>query len=228
MHNSEYNPVACLKVYARGNGDKAYIEIHNIKQIAGQFVEGAGRPLTLSAYSKLMMLAGSSNIRKEKEVFTDLILRDNILCYEPAVPGRYICWYEKARQRNVKFHREGVYYAWMPATLYFVRNEELYIYALKSNSRPTLRTQLYKMPLPNLKNEAQFCWGNVNTKKMIADKTIDQEMDVWTGVVWNSQFDYYNGTEYMKIIKELVGNQKRYPKKLLEKTDKNLKTLLEL
>lgn len=227
MKHNDYNPCMVLKIYTRNHADGVYMELHDVRSDGNKgFKEGAGRPLTLSAYKKLFALSGMA---KDKIIpdFNNQILDPHMLCYKAQQPSRFICWYNPARKRRFEISKE-VFNIWMPATLYYVYNEVLNIYALKSNKRPTLNTEIFKMPLPNLKSESTFCWGNVNTEKKIADQPIDAEVKAWEQMVWNSRFDSYNIGKYRGIYEDLQKSGKRFPKKELKPINKNLKNLFEL
>jgi PRTRC genetic system protein B len=227
MDYTQYRPTAILKFYQRLHGEGVYIEMHTIREQRGKLVESAGRPLTLSAYKKLIMLAGKDNVHKEQRPFDQTILDPRILAFDARPVSRFICWYDKAKIRTIKLSDNTEYTVWLPAILYYVSIETLHIYALKTNQRPNLTTELFQYPVPNLKSESNFCWGNVNTEKKIDGLTIDQEMKTWEEMVWGSYFDHYNDNftkEYRKIEK----TDKRYPRRLLKPANKNLKNLMEL
>lgn len=232
-NHDEYNPKMILKVYTRNQPqtDGVYMELHDVRSDGhGNFVEGAGRPLTLNAYKKLFSLSGMTNESQLIPDFNSPILDPRILCYEAKPPRRFICWYEKAQKKQFKLMggKKAGYYIWMPATLYYVKNDVLNIYALRTNRRPVSSTWLYQMPLPNLKSQSTFCWGNVDTEKRIENRSVDDEMRAWEEMVWNSGFDSYNIHGYKDIYESLSKSGKRFPKKELKQTRLTIKDMLAL
>ena len=226
-HTDLFMPVFLLKVYQRPHSGQSYIEVHDVNQVPGGFREGAGRPLTMDVWKNLALLSKSED--KKKEAFQDKILPPSLIAFDDSQIGRYICWYQRSMVRNITMQDRGVheYQVQMPATLYYVYNGRLQIYALKSNARPGLNTELFTMPIPNQIGDGAFCWGNIDTKAKVKRLTIDQEMREWNTLVWNTMFDTHNGGQYLKLDKQLSKEKKRYPKKLLVSTNKRLNDILK-
>lgn len=157
------------------------------------------------------------------------ILDPRLISFNPIEPMRYICWYDIAKIRTLELYINNAAVrvtTYLPAILYLVKNDNLQIYALGNNNRPTLRTELFTVALPNLNSEASFCWGNIKVKDETKRKPIDLEMQAWEKVVWGSQFDTYNGDKWIKLYKSLEKSGKRFPKKELKSLNKTLKDVL--
>jgi len=226
-YHDSYKPDKILKVYR--NGDKKYIEIHDVKENQNGFIEGPGRPLTLEAYQKMFSIT-AGNEKGLNLFFKNKIMSPDIISFYPHEPTRHICWYDKARQRKIQIATsKGVknLFLWMPATLYYVKNGNLNIYALRTNKRPVTSTWLYKMPLPNMTSHSTFCWGNVPVKDIAKTKFIDEEIKEWTQAVWNSQFDEYNIGKLFMMYTALHKSGKRFSKKDLMYLTLTLKDVLK-
>lgn len=155
-------------------------------------------------------------------------MSQELISFFPTEPFRYICWYNRAQKRKIEIKTNKLIelHIFMPATLYYVKNKVLHIFALKSNTRPTLNTELFGMPLPNLNSATTFCWGDVKVKKYTKTIFIDEEIKQWERLVWNSQFDTYNIGDKYALFKELNKTGQRFPKKELVKMNMKLRDLL--
>ena len=218
-----FRPTHILKIYHGYNYEESYIEVHEIACHNGRYIEKAGKPLTMDSYRKLFMLSAEKN--DITSPFKRTLIDPRILSVNPSKINRHVCWYDIAKKRTLHIS-DKFYTLWMPAVLYYLKANELQIYALRDNKRPELYTKLYRFPTPNMRSESNFCWGSIDTSKKASSEYIDEEMEQWEDLVWNTQFDHYNAKETIKIIEELDKTEKRYPKSKLRSISKTLKNIL--
>jgi len=147
------------------------------------------------------------------------LIPDNLLAIEPNT--KTMLWWTPATTRYLRFAKElkipsGK--ATIPAMLFCVKNRTMYSWALAENKKPTLTTQLYHAPFPNVYDGGNICTGDI---PLPTDVTIASIKD-WEKVYFNSDFTY----ELLATTKELTGRQlwtKIYKEKPKEFPTKYLK-----
>jgi PRTRC genetic system protein B len=200
-------PTCVITVYTSkkeyDNFHHYYIEIQNVQVVNKTNVLSAGVPLSQSALSDLLGVVDNEN---NKELYFNYgLLNKYLLACEPVKYKRFILWYSKPGKYKMNFsdsmpYKDGEYT--LPAFLYFVTNNSLQVYALKSNKRPTLKTKLYRAPIFNITNGKHLCMGNIkNNSDNIMN--IDEEMKYWEQVLWNSTFTNHAAPKLNKPIKEV-------------------------
>lgn len=222
---NEFVPKALLKIY-RNEDNHSYIEVHNV--INGKEIL-PGAPLTKKALSNLIGIAEDNN---NINSFSKSFVPQNLLSVEFKLYKRHILWYLKKGIYDLKFQgiklKDGRYP--MPALLFFVVHGDLKIFALRTgNTRPKLDTQLYHPPIFNTSGNG-LCWGNV--RKDNEQIEIDEEMDRWENLFWNSKFTIHGpgiikSENLFSLYKSLYGGKKSFPVKELVKTKLTIHSLLK-
>lgn len=191
-------PVVAITVYKNPEDtgiSKFYLESHDITP-DGKI--GAGRPLLQETIQDVVDVFFDE--RKNDSAIKGM-LPDNLLYFQqlPGSNSRMI-WYRPAEIR-VLHHATQLKLptnkCWVPALLYVVDRNELQVHALKSNTRPTEKTKLYKAPFFNVNDDGDVCLGSANVKKP-KDPTYDNVIKYWEDLFWLSEFSHVNGSEKVK------------------------------
>jgi len=211
IDEAPFVPHKIIKVYKQGYHREFYLEQCNVTiDKDGEVIVGPGKPLSKNAVRRI---AGTASREKFDSVLKDPIMDPGILSFNPFFHKRFIMWYRPQKKRT--FHvRKDEYKLYMPAMLFIVAFDKLYLFSMKSNARPQLSTQLFTAPLFNLSNTFNFCWGSVKLSKDI--KNVDEEVRFWEHKIWDSEFAHM-GTrctknEITKIYKSLNNTNTRFPK----------------
>lgn len=227
-------PHKILKVFKREidrylgdplHSNEYYIEVCNVKDVNGQVTVLSGVPLTKSAMRRLVGTTSDYDI----DSFTEEPLLDpGILRFNPLFHKRHILWYRPQMKHSIIFRKKTMT-IWMPAMLFLVVFNNFYVFALKSNARPTMTTELFIAPIMNLSGADQLCWGSVDTANAIPE--IDKEIAFWEDKLWNSMFPHVghrcSKSEIMSVYNKVNKSGSKFPKKELIPLDMDLNDLLE-
>jgi len=208
-------------VYVYKNERKTYAESSYV--LSGK--PGVAKPLTAEAMKKIFSLTHES----EREAFSDGIMDPGILSFSDRIADQHLLWYRKSRIRKIITVNKA-YTIWMPAMLFYWDSSNLSLFALKTDSRPNMRTMLYYAPIKNLiQNGYNFCWGNVNP--VIKEHKINRILNEWEGYIWESNFNN-DGPNMVKsgdiysLYSSLEKSGKKFPKSELVDTKMNVKSIL--
>lgn len=210
IDESPFVPHKIIKVYKRGYGREYYLEQCSVSVKDKEIVVGPGKPLSKNAVRRI---AGAATDEKHDMVLKDAIMDPGILYFNPFFHKRFILWYR--RQQAKKFTIRGKeYYVHFPTMLFMVAFDELRIFSMKSNTRPTLTTNVFVAPLMNLSDTTKFCWGSVKLSKDISN--VDEEVRFWERKIWHSDFTHVGSkcteTELTTIYNKLNGTNTKFPK----------------
>jgi PRTRC genetic system protein B len=190
-------------------------------------------PLTVN---EAKALAKCLNIDEEKDK-TFLkprgILPTFILNINPSENGSVI-WYTKAQQRQMFFVRNleipnGT--AEVPAMLWFADKENLSVFALANDKRPTEKTALHYAPFFNVYEDGNVCMGTVDVN-IKNSASVEEFTKAWEEYFFNSYFshlvDNYNpiNGNCVNLWKKLIEKNENFPLELLKKNNRTLKSLL--
>jgi PRTRC genetic system protein B len=142
-------------------------------------------------------------------------------------------WYTTAKIQHL-FFKESLNipcgYAQVPALLWFATKDDLRIFALSSNGRPSETTQLYHAPFFNIYEDGDVCMGSVdiNIKK---DCGLIPFMEKWEMYFFKSYFSHlilstspvrYNITQ---LWAERINTSLKFPNNLLIANSTRIKSL---
>lgn len=190
---AEYKPTLALVVYMAGEkgNEEYYLESHRIGN-AGEILEG--KPLLQETLNDIVDVFFDE--RKNKTGISGF-LPENLLSFD-VLPGGYysMVWYQPAQIKLMHFAENlkipsGE--AEVPAMIYKANRKDLSVYAIKSKSRPDLKTALFKAPFHNVYTNGEVCLGNAKLKKP-TEKTYQSEMQYWEDLFWKSEFSHLNGS----------------------------------
>jgi PRTRC genetic system protein B len=209
-------------IYLYSDGSNAYAESSKFQN--GKVLNS--KPLTHEALKKMFALSNESNRSK----YTNGIIDPGVLSFSDRIEDKHVLWYRPAMQRSIATAAE-VFNIWMPAMLFYDDDGSLSIYALKSDSRPNIRTPLYYAPIKNLLGKGtSFCWGNVNPD--IKSTTINEIVREWEQYIWNSNFNndgpsLIKSGDIYKLYGKLQMSQRKFPKSELINTKLTVQEILK-
>jgi PRTRC genetic system protein B len=221
---------AAVLIY-RGASGSALATLHDVHQVDGEAVIGAGQPMTP---------------RKAIELSRALLKRVAHGGFMPAnvlyMSGDLILWWEPPARRHITF-RVGEAQAEQfgggergetvphPGLIFAASARVWSVWAVKGRERPTPQTPLYQAPYFNVNGQGQICQGNVPRPE---GTTIDK-IQVWNDAFFRSYFTHPNvagklvkhpGGAYALWRDLLDGRFERFPERSLVPTKSTLAALL--
>ncbi len=226
-----YHPKGALVIYETiKNEETSYVEYFDMDR-NGNPVNA--HPLSVreaQQMAKALDTAGESNraFLKPKG-----IIANNILYLDPSHNGQVI-WFTKAACKDLFFIGSlGIPNgkANVPPLLWIASKYKLYIYALKSDRRPTESTTLYHAPFFNVYADGKVCMGtvDVNIKKTAS---LEEFTAAWETYFFNSYFSHlmqnHNPIQgnCVSLWKKLRKTGERFPKEILKKNNRTIKNIL--
>ena len=225
-----FHPVSALVIYQTKDDDKnIYVEHFDMDK--------DGNPINAHPLSEreAKILAKSLNTEKERSkafLKSESILPINVLYINPTEKGSVI-WYTKARKTKLFFTESleipnGT--ASIPAMLWVAFKQNLTVFSLTSDKRPTEKTILYHAPFFNVYENGSVCMGTVNVD-IKNSVSVEEFIKAWEDYFFNSKFSHLNNHNptngnCVNMWKELVDTGKSFPKEILKKTNKTLKNIL--
>lgn len=186
MENDVFIPVSVLTVY-KCSGDDFYIEASTVRDVGkdGKLNLMASKPLTQNTLKKLV----NASLGKQESEDGKMIIPEHILSYNDDMSNRYAVWYRKAGIKNVMIKGKKDIKLFMPALLYYAINDRPFVYALKTNKRPNLFTDLYYAPLFNITSRSNFCLGTAHAEDG-ENKSLVEYVKSMEALIWNSVFTF--------------------------------------
>jgi PRTRC genetic system protein B len=144
-----------------------------------------------------------------------------------------VLWYTKAQQRKLYFvDNLGIPNgkAYILPMVWFANKNNLSVFALASNRRPTEKTPLHYAPFFNIYENGNVCMGTV-TVDIKNSASIEEFIQAWEDYFFNSYFSHslcenLTRKNIVNLWKDLIGTDKPFPKEVLKKNNKSLKNLL--
>lgn len=225
-----YEPKSALVFYESLDKNEMYVEKFDMDRNGNPI---NAHPLTVNeakALAKSLIIDEEINkaFLKSKG-----ILANNILHINPSQKGSVI-WYTKAQQRQMYFVKNleipnGK--ANVPAMLWIADKENLSVFALSNDKRPTEKTTLHYAPFFNVYNDGDVCMGTVDIK--IQNSTsVEEFIEQWENYFFNSYFSHLVGGHnpidgnLVNLWKKLLDSNETFPNELLKKNNKTLKNIL--
>jgi PRTRC genetic system protein B len=206
---NSFKPEVAIVVYKSTMGqDEFYLESHSFND-EGKILEG--KPLREETINGMVDVFFDE--RKNKIKVTGFI-PDNVISFDTLPGGQYhLVWHRPAEIRVMHFASQlklSVGKTWIPATVYVVNRGHLFIYAMKKNSRPELKTALFRAPFHNVSDDGAVCLGSAKVKKPSVN-SYENLMKYWEDLFWLSEFTHLNGAKnptkselgkvYQKLLK---------------------------
>lgn len=226
-----YHPLSALVFYqTKGNSKTTYVEHFDMDKNGSPI---NAHPLT---EREAKVLAKALNTDKEKgKAFlkSKSILPTNILHINPSENGS-VLWYTKARKTKMFFIEsleipKGM--AESPAMLWYANKQNLMVFALATDRRPTEKTALYHAPFFNVYEDGNVCMGTVDVN-IKNSASIEEFTTAWEDYFFNSYFSHlmedHNPIKgnCVSLWKKLIQTGEAFPKEVLKKNNRTLKNLL--
>lgn len=178
LYNSVFTPKAVLVAYANDSHDY-FLETRSILKDGTM---GVGKPVTRRFLNGMLSRFSVTYAQ------TPMGRMPANLLYADTRPGneRYV-WWEPAQKRHQAFAKglaipDGEYP--MPAVVYMVRNDDLYVYAIKDR-KPKDGTRLHRGPFFNYYEDGRVCLGDAKVE-LPNPLTWDALLQSWQRLFWNS------------------------------------------
>lgn len=226
-----YEPKSALVFYeSLDNNATMYVEHFDMDRNGNPI---NAHPLTVN---EAKALAKSLHTDEEKDktfLKSKGILPINILNIDSSQNGS-VLWYTKSQERQMYFVKNleipnGK--AHVPAMLWFADKENLSVFALTSDKRPTEKTPLYYAPFFNVYEDGAVCMGTVDVN-IKNSASVEELTTAWEDYFFNSYFshllDNYNPIKgnCVNLWKKLMEKNEDFPADILKKNNKTLKNLL--
>lgn len=210
---------AAVLIY-RGASGGALATLHDVHQMDGEAVIGAGQPMTP---------------RKAVELSRALLKRIAHGGFLPAnvlyMDGDLILWWEAPAQRHVTFRvdeghaellgaRERGETVPHPGLVFAASTRVWRVWAVKGRERPAPETALYQAPYFNVSGQGYICQGSAPRP----EGTTIERIDAWNDAFFRSYFTHpgvagklvrYPGGAYAFWRDMLDGRFERFPQRVL-------------
>ncbi len=226
-----YHPLSALVFYqTKGSSKSTYVEHFDMDRNGSPI---NAHPLT---EREAKVLAKAFNTDKEKNkafLKSKSILPTNILHINSSENGS-VLWYTKARKTKMFFIESldiprGM--AEAPAMLWYANKQNLMVFALATDRRPTEKTALYHAPFFNVYEGGNVCMGTVDVN-IKNSASIEEFTTAWEDYFFNSYFSHlmedHNPIKgnCVSLWKKLIQTGEAFPKEVLKKNSRTLKNLL--
>lgn len=154
-----------------------YLETREIEKKDGRYLFMAPQPMPKDTMKKI---AGSFIKRNSLEMEFGGLISAHLLMGINRPGTLAVLWYRPAMLKNLNFSAsldiKGDKTVSIPATLYLVLNQSLYVFALASDDRPGQATKLYNAPFFNIYEDGRVCLGTAKIGKT-RSRTFELEAD---------------------------------------------------
>jgi PRTRC genetic system protein B len=226
-----YNPVKAFVVYQKNTSDKSiYIESYDIDK-KGYPVNA--HPLSLRESTQLAKALDTSDELKRNFLKPSGLLPKNVLYINPDHNG-YAIWHTPPKRVNLFFLDSlGIPNgkAFVPPLLWKASKNNLWIYAMNTNTQINEQTPLYNAPFFNLYGDGRVCMGTVSVS-IKADCLLEEFIEQWEQYFFNSFFSHLIPEQspikgnIIQLWQSLVNSRKQFPIKSLIKNGLTLKKIL--
>jgi len=226
-----YEPKSALVFYESLDKDSTMYVEHFDMDRNGNPINA--HPLTVNEAKALAKSLHTDEEQDKTFLKSKGILPTDILNIDPSQNGS-VLWYTKSQERQMYFVKNleipnGK--AHVPAMLWFADKENLSVFALTSDKRPTEKTPLYYAPFFNVYEDGAVCMGTVDVN-IKNSASVEELTTAWEDYFFNSYFSHLMNEHNpikgncVNLWKSLVDKDEIFPKNVLKKTNKILKNLL--
>jgi PRTRC genetic system protein B len=231
IFNETYAPVKALVIHqSQQNAECVYVEAYDISS--------NGKPVNAHPLSVKETIALAESLNTSSELKNDYLkskglLPDKVLYIHPSTRG-FAIWHTPVQEVGLLF-KESLQItcgkAFVPPLLWKADKNNLYLYAVKTQGRPSVKTPLFRAPFFNLYEDDRVCMGTVD---MGMDKItcLEDFMTAWERCYWNSYFSHLIGEispvggNIVQLWQQQVNTQRKFPQDVLKAKDKTIKDLI--
>lgn len=169
---------------------------------------------------------------KEQYLQCDNLLPENLLYLN--VAKKSVLWFTPAQTVKLYFieslHIHNAEFP-LPALVWKATDRDLWLYAVKSNKRPSADTRLYHAPVFNTHQDGKICMGTVEIEVENCS-SLNHFISTWQGNFFNSRFSHTidnlqsTCTPLVQLYRDLANTACSFPPKELKTTGKALKNIL--
>lgn len=225
-----YHPKCALVFYkTKGMDAETYVEHFDMDSFGNPV---NAHPLTVKEAQALAMALSTekdTSFLKAKGV-----LPANILHINPIEDNGTLVWHTKAQKRQLYFAENlglpsGT--ANVPPMLWKASRKAVAVFAVGTDRRPKENTPLYHAPFFNVYDDGNVCMGTVSID-IENSASAEEFMTAWETYFFNSYFTHLLGGgnriagNCVSLWKSLVGTDEPFPKNILRKNNRTLKSLL--
>lgn len=228
--NTKLHPQKAVVIYSNKAGSEFYLESREIKNRNGKYEMMA--PVAL-ADNVLQQIAKSYMKTNSVDMHFGGIIAPHLL-HGSNKPGQtVVIWYRPAMKKQLNFSAslriKGESLVNIPATLYVVINNKLYLFALMTDERPDLKTKIYNAPFFNIYDDGNVCLGTAPVGKQKA-ATFDGEAQRFERAFYMAEQNGGNSennckTPLAKLWGQLIKTKAPFPSKKELIQHKQYKTL---
>jgi PRTRC genetic system protein B len=226
-----YHPKSALVFYeTKGANSDMYVEHFDMDKNGNPI---NAHPLTVKEASLLAKALHTEEEKSKAFLKPKGILPTSILQINPSEKSTVI-WYTKTQQRQLYFV-DGLGIssgkAQVPPMVWSANKNNLCVFALLSQRRPTEKTLLYYAPFFNVYENGSVCMGTVNID-IKNSASVEEFTTAWESYFFNSYFSHLLGNynpikgNSVTLWKELIDTGRPFPKEVLKPNNSTLKNLL--
>lgn len=179
LTNTRLKPHSAIIIYKSGgeyNGNY-YLETRDITAKKGQYEFGAPVPMS---DERMKDIASAYIAKATADMVFESIIPEHILYANHRAANTVVIWWRKPQKKVLNFSSllniKGSPEVMLPATLYLVHNNSLYVFALMDSNRPGKSTKLYHAPFFNIYEPGNVCLGTAPVGKY-KSKTFEGEAE---------------------------------------------------
>jgi PRTRC genetic system protein B len=231
--NTRLSPRTSIVIYHDDARNNYYLESRDIVKGPSGFEVMAAVPMSSSV---LKGVAKAFTKNSGAAMSMGSLIPGHLLYGSNKIGQTSVMWYRPAQKRSLNFSSslgiKGNSAVNIPATLYLVINNKLYIYALMDSSRPSEKTRLYNAPYFNIYQDGNVCLGTAPVGRVKA-RTYEGEAERFERGFYMAEQNGGNNrdgckTPLVKLWKQLIKTGQAFPCKGELIQHKKYKTVGEL
>lgn len=233
-----YMPEKVLLIYrchrnrenSNNTEESIYVESYDIGKNGNPI---NAHPLTIKEMLALSQIFQSCKELKTTYLKSKGLIPANVLQINTQGQGS-VCWYTPASETNLLFTPSlGIPSgkANVPAMVWKASREQLSVFAVKSNKKPSASTPFYHAPFFNVHANGNVCMGTVDVD-IPGDTCLQDFIKHWEDYFWKSYFSHMmegfnpvNGNMVL-LWKQLVNTGEDFPATALKKTGYTIQNYL--
>lgn len=233
-----FTPVKALLIYEQDNQENDNSSPSKDIYVESYDIGNNGKPINAHPLSSKEMLHLSEMFQSAND------LKNGYLNAEGLIPSKVlhinhaakstVIWFTPKQERAVFFASlldipSGE--AKVPPMIWKADDEQVAVYALRNNRKPSINTTLYHAPFFNVYQNGNVCMGTVNIQ-IAKNCFLGDFMEQWENYFWNSYFSHlmqdFNpvSTNIVQLWKSLVETGADFPTDVMKKTNLTIENIL--